>query len=224
VLTFQGSRCVQNSEGHLCTTQWTENYDPLVHRRYPRKPSSARPSAAGSSETSSTLNGSPSGALPEQSTADPKDINSSAKTNLADPINGPGFSIGQSKFLDISIGSLLDEKDVPSANLGPFDQSLTWVRSAGKQIDESNRVGGFCSPVAKAIETQHIQSLLPSKEMVLTITEYYYECMLYWTCGIYHGPSYDSSSSLDLQKLDWRWTALLCTSTRGACNETVTYA
>ena len=67
---------------------------------------------------------------------------------------------------------------------------------------------------------QHIQSLLPGKETLLKIVDYYYDCMLYWAGGLYHGPSfrnklleaYGSGSALDLQTLDWRWTALLCTS------------
>ena len=43
--------------------------------------------------------------------------------------------------------------------------------------------------------------------------------VLYWIGGLYHGPTfrrtlheaYGSSDTLDLQRLDWRWTALLCT-------------
>ncbi|ORY08689.1 hypothetical protein BCR34DRAFT_569458 [Clohesyomyces aquaticus] len=33
------SRCVQNNEGHLCTTRWTNGYNPSIHRKYPRKES-----------------------------------------------------------------------------------------------------------------------------------------------------------------------------------------
>jgi hypothetical protein len=117
----------------------------------------------------------------------------------------------------MTIGSLLNEKDTPASDSSFLDQSLRYVRSAGKQIDEPNRVTSFCSPAAKSVETQHLQSLLPSKEVLLVITDYYQENMLYWFGSLYHGPSfrhrllqaYDSSSTLDLQAQDWRWTALL---------------
>ncbi|KAF2476189.1 uncharacterized protein BDR25DRAFT_309625 [Lindgomyces ingoldianus] len=36
------SRCIQNKEGHLCTTQWTNGYNPSVHRKYPKKELDAR--------------------------------------------------------------------------------------------------------------------------------------------------------------------------------------
>lgn len=47
------SRCVQNNEGHLCTTVWAGGYDPAVHRKYPRKSSPAQ-SWPASSETASS--------------------------------------------------------------------------------------------------------------------------------------------------------------------------
>lgn len=46
------SRCVQNNEGHLCSTTWAGGYDPSVHRKYPRKSSPSAswpPSSEGSS-------------------------------------------------------------------------------------------------------------------------------------------------------------------------------
>ena len=47
------SRCVQNNEGHLCSTVWAGGYDPAVHRKYPRKSSPAQ-SWPASSETASS--------------------------------------------------------------------------------------------------------------------------------------------------------------------------
>jgi hypothetical protein len=217
-----GSRCVQNKESHLCTTQWTENYNPSVHRRYLGKSSLEGTPAARSSETPSILNGTPPRTLQYQAATCMKDSDPALATNVIDPITGPGFVIGQSRFLDITIGSLLNGKDAPTSNSNLLDQSLKYVRTAGRQIDVPNRVVSFCSPNAKAVETQYIQSLLPDKETVLTITDYYYENMLYWTGGIYHGPSFrrklidafGSSTALNLQDLDWKWTALLCKYTR----------
>lgn len=55
------TRCVQNNEGHLCSTVWAGGYDPSVHRKYPRK-SSPTASWPASSDTTSSLNTPP--ALP----------------------------------------------------------------------------------------------------------------------------------------------------------------
>ncbi|KAF2031232.1 hypothetical protein EK21DRAFT_26118, partial [Setomelanomma holmii] len=205
------SRCIHNKEAHLCTTQWKEGYDPSVHRRYPRKHSSATAQSLDGSSDSSTLVQSPS------ASATTKDVSPTLNDCPADPLTGSGIRIGESRLLDLTIGSLLDDKDVPSPNPALFDQSLKYVQSAGKQVDEPNRVTSFCSPAAKAAEIQYIQSLLPQRATLLTIIDYYYDYMLYWNGGIYHGPSfrkeileaYGPTSNLDLQKLDWRWTALL---------------
>jgi hypothetical protein len=191
-----------------------------VHRRYPRHPSSVGPPGTASSDTSSVLHDSPPGVLQEHAVAPPIDTASSSKAPPTNPITGPGFTIGQSRFLDITIGSLLNEKDTSASSSHFLDQGLKYVRSVGKQLDEPNRATSFCSPAAKAIETQHLHSLLPSKSMVLTITDYYHDNMLYWIGGLYHGPSFrrkllqafGASPTLDLQTLDWRWTALLCES------------
>jgi hypothetical protein len=213
-LKYTGSRCVQNKEAHLCTTQWKEGYNPSVHRRYPRKLSSVDPSLDGSSETSSTLQGSPPIAIHENS---PTVCTDRAKTQPTNPTSVSSYTIGQSSFLDVTIDSLLNDKDTPATDSHYLDQSLKCVRSAGKLIDEPNRIASFCSPAAKCVEVQHLQSLLPNKETTLIITDYYHNNMLYWFGGLYHGPgfrrkllqAYGSSPTLDLQTLDWRWTALL---------------
>jgi hypothetical protein len=139
---------------------------------------------------------------------------------LSDPIVGQPFAIGQSGLRDITIGSLLHEKDAEIREPSFSEQSLRYVRSAGKQINESSGVTSFCSPTATAVEVQHIQSLLPDRDTLLKIVDYYNECVLYWFGGIYHWPSfrkklleaYGPEQILDLQSLDWRWNALLCKS------------
>jgi hypothetical protein len=55
---------------------------------------------------------------------------------------------------------------------------------------------------------------------LLLIVDYYAQYMMYWNGGIYHAPSfrrklleaYGQSYELNLQTLDWKWTALLCKS------------
>jgi hypothetical protein len=220
ILIWQGSRCVQNKEAHLCTTTWKEGYNPSVHRRYPKKLSSAG-NTAESSDASSTLYDSASSGIRENAlTTGVHDI-AASETHLAHPIVRPPLSISESRLLDITIGSLLNEKDAATPNPDFSSQNVKYVKSAGKQMDEANRITSFCSPTARAMEIQHIQGLLPNQGIVMTITDYYHRNMLYWMGGIYHGPSfrkellqaYGSSDTLDLQTIDWRWSGLLCTYT-----------
>lgn len=127
-----------------------------------------------------------------------------------------GFSIGQSKYLDFSIGGLLNEKDAQPIP-GLLDQSYAYVQPNGKLGDEASRIANSFSPAAKSLEMDYLQSLLPPKETLLKIVDYYTDYMLYWNGGLYHWPtfrkklisSYGSSSTLNLKTLDWRWTALL---------------
>jgi hypothetical protein len=164
------------------------------------------------------LNDTPSAGHEEQTVTLAPDVVPSASTNSTHPITGPGFTIGRSRFLDITIGSLLNDKDASAPNPDLLDQGIKYVRSAGKQVGEASRVTSFCSPAAKAMEIQHIQSLVPSREVALTVTDYYYKNMLYWMGGLYHAPTfrqkllhaYGCSDTLDLQTLDFKWTALLC--------------
>jgi len=201
---------VQNKEGHLCTTQWREGYNPSIHRKYPQKYASVSIIAAESADSSSSTDASPK-ALPDKQTtlslrAIPKAVPDS-------------FGIGQGRHLDITIGNLLNEKDVEPAS-GLLDQSYKYVSSYGKLgngATTATRVASCFSPAAKVVEVQHLQSLLPTKGAVFKITDYYYDNMLYWMGGLYHGPTfrrhlidaYGDSALLDLQNLDWRWTALL---------------
>lgn len=70
------------------------------------------------------------------------------------------------------------------------------------------------------MEIQQLQRLIPSKFIVMTITDYYQKHMLYWMGGLYYAPAlreellqaYGSSETLNLSNLDWRWTSLICTS------------
>ena len=166
----------------------------------------------GISEGSSTLN-EPSldGLEDEPSSTEADDIPAKAP-----PVTGPELS----RFLDITIDSLLTEKDGSFSQSAILNQSIEHVKSAGEQIIESNRVANFSSPAAKAMEIQQLQRLIPSKRVVMTITDYYEKHMLYWMGGLYYAPAlreellqaYGSSEMLKLSDLDWRWTSLICTS------------
>lgn len=128
------------------------------------------------------------------------------------------FKIGESRVLDISIGSLLNEKDEPTPHPTIFDQGVNFVKSHGTVRNEPWRSPSCFSPAAKTAEVQYLQSLLPDRDELLTIIDYYSECMLYWIGGLYHGPTFrqqvlkrfGASSTMDLNDVDWRWMALMC--------------
>jgi hypothetical protein len=203
------TRCVQNNEGHLCTTKWVNGYDPRVHRKYPRRSS---PTASSGSDTPSSGSGSNGQQI--------------SITELHNPDRAQlhEISIWPTKLPDITIGALLNEKDQGN-HQRLFDKSFTYVNSKGTLRDGANgpiSIASCYSNAAKAVEIQHLQSILPSKENVLLIVDYYEQHMMYWVGGIYHGPSfrkklleaYDQASELDLQSLEWKWVALLCKSSR----------
>ncbi|RYN39978.1 hypothetical protein AA0114_g11156 [Alternaria tenuissima] len=205
------TRCVQNNEGHLCTTKWVNGYNPNIHRKYPRKPSGASGSDTSSSVPSPDVDS--QALLPLVPHAPPTtETRSSQGQPLAD-------SAWRNSLPEISIGAILKEKDA-DANQTLFDKSFSYARSKGPVRDAANGsspLAGCYSNAARIVETQYLQSILPSKDKLMLIVDYYTEYMVYWIGGIFHAPSfrrkllaaYGQSSELDLQSLDWKWTALL---------------
>ena len=203
------TRCVQNNEGHLCTTKWVNGYNPSVHRKYPRT------SPTVSSGTSSS----------DTSLARPiSNDQQTSITDLHDPERAQihELSIWPTKLPDITIGALLNEKDQEN-HQEFFDKSFSYVRNKGTVRDGANgpiSIASCYSNAAKIVETQHLQSILPSKAKVILIVDYYQQYMVYWIGGIYHAPSfrkklldaYGEASDLKLQSLEWKWVALLCKS------------
>jgi hypothetical protein len=206
------TRCVQNNESHLCTTKWMNGYNPSVHRKYPttRRPSPTVSSGASSNDTPSSGSGSngPQISITELHNPDRAQLHE--------------VSIWPTKLPDITIGALLNEKDQES-HQGLFDKSFSYVKSKGTLRDGANgpiSIASCYSNAAKAIEIQHLQSILPVKEKLLLIVDYYEQNMMYWIGGIFHGPSfrkklleaYGQALELQLQNLEWTWVALLCKS------------
>ncbi|KAJ4984140.1 C6 zinc finger domain containing protein [Stagonosporopsis vannaccii] len=230
------SRCVQNNEGHLCSTVWAGGYDPSVHRKYPRK-SSPTASWPASSDTASSLNTPP--ALPPvdqlKLPALTPDIQTPSRTRdqtlpshfrsqalLTGPLSAVGpeaLSAGASRFPEITIGALISEKDVSTVPL--LDQESKKMRSQETPFHEKMGAAAnstTCySPAAKAVEVVQMQSLLPPTEKIFWMLKYHDEFLSYWGGGLYHGPTFkkqvqkacSQSGKLELATLDWRWTGLL---------------
>lgn len=70
-----------------------------------------------------------------------------------------------------------------------LDQTFTYVKHKGTLKDPSGASStvNCYSPAAQDAETQYLQSILPSKQQVVQIIEYYEESMLYWIGGLYYG-------------------------------------
>ena len=198
------TRCLRNGEGYLCTTKWVDGYNAAVHRAYPRNRSSAtsRQSTANFSDTSSSD-------LQPTRRVMPTDQHSPihAETPSIDQNQSQEAPVRASQLPENIIDTLLDEKD-QQAYQGLLDQSLSYIKSKGT-LRDVNGVGTLASSyslAAKAVEIQHLQSILPSKDKIMLILEYYEQYMLYWISGLYHGPSfrkklleaYGTASELDL--------------------------
>ncbi|KAF2271033.1 hypothetical protein CC78DRAFT_506514 [Lojkania enalia] len=241
------SRCVQNKEAHLCTTEWINGYNPNIHRKYPRKGS-----ILDARHTTTTLSGahpihprnrnwpgtptsdpeSPppfrggdldghDGILPhrERSYSTISSIGGTQSQHLdseQQAANLDFVTFGRSEYTDVSIGRLLSSKDAAdfqtkNSVINPSEQAQT------SQFDDSGPMTGGFSPAARAVEVYHIRSLLPEKKQVYQMVEYHEKYMMYWSGGIYHGPTfrktlheaYRQSNVLDPQNTDWRWTAFL---------------
>lgn len=238
--TLDSGRCVANKEAHLCTTEWVNGYNADVHRRYPRKTSPNGPqSSAVSSNTSNGLESSqttpsdisiwPSnpcalsalrqaymnGRSRSFSTSSSLEANNTQPQEPTPSSNNLDFiTYGRSDWGDANIGTLLASKDSYTYNKTLMGKCP--IPAHSKQAEEDGTVGGF-SPAARAVEVFHIRSLLPQKEQVQQMVDYHEKYMVYWSGGIYHGPSfrkeliaaYGQTGELDLPNLDWRWTALL---------------
>ncbi|KAF2109153.1 hypothetical protein BDV96DRAFT_240049 [Lophiotrema nucula] len=215
------SRCVQNREAHLCTTEWTEGYNPNVHRKYPRKGSTPNRQTSHNGNWPSTPLSEDGDrryglAHRERSFSTGSSIDPNAQSQEAQSGTNLDFiTYGGSDYADVSIGTLLSSsKD--SFNKPLMDQSLNQVQNLDMMSDSSSTVGGF-SAAARAVEVYHIRSLLPEKSQIFKLMDYHEKYMLYWQGGIYHAPTfkktlrdaYGQSNALEVQNLDWRWTALL---------------
>lgn len=192
------SRCIQNKEAHLCTTQWKDGYDPAVHRKYPRKSLAASqrllnetngaqlPRLSPDEWTSSST---PSPGLPlhirSQATGIPSVSAYAAhdQPKLPNPstTNIDFVTYGRSDVTDISMGTLIREKEADAQNQAIMNKNLNQNRT--KPSADDVPTNSF-SPAAKSVEVYHLQSLLPSKPQVLLLVDYHDRCMSYWTGGL----------------------------------------
>lgn len=197
------SRCIQNKEGHLCTREWPNGYNPDVHRRYPKRADSADLSTWPRTPSSDISHRSEvSGAADHPAPGDDR--------HHHPPSTSIDFvTYGRTEDLDINLNTLLAEKD-------PFEGGTSLSQSR-TQCETVMTPATTLSTNARSAEALHIQSLLPSRHQVFEMVDYHERDMLYWTGGCYHGPTfrrslvnaYGQSSTLQLQHHDWRWTALL---------------
>jgi hypothetical protein len=182
------SRCIQNNEAHLCTTEWTNGYNPAVHRKYPRKPTSTAPQTSISETDEAQLSQNDAEVWPSslglplhhrlRATEGMFAPSSGAddQSKLPDPsiTNGDFVSHSRSDVTDISVGALLRDKD---------EYTKTHNRNQTK-TDVDGMTNKSLIPAAQTVQIHHLQSLLPKKYQVLRMVDYHDRCMNYWTGGI----------------------------------------
>jgi len=235
------TRCVQNKEAHLCTREWPNGYNPDVHRKYPKRdtvphlsawtgptggptpPTSVAHDHSGTIEEILPLHSnhpppapnayapschphSHNGLAPQLRLLSPDD----ERTEQYPPSSNVDFiTYGRSDVSDITLDSLLTDDN-------PYQQSKN-ISQTQNRMEKTMDPSITLSSNARSAEGLYIQSLLPSREQVFEMVHYHERDMLYWSGGVYHGPSfrkslleaYGQSSTLQLQELDWRWSALL---------------
>ena len=140
--------------------------------------------------------------------------------NQQEPLPNTGnidfITFGRSDFPDISIGTLLSDRDAYAHHRALMNANSIQAREKGPN-DISSTIPPGISPAARAVEVFHNQSLLPTKEQIFNMVDYHERNMLYWSGGVYHGPSfrrslveaYGQAEELQLAGLDWKWAALL---------------
>lgn len=135
-----------------------------------------------------------------------------SKANDLEPDKAPPrlefITWGTSKLSDFEINVMQEAKGV--------GRGVTVNRNHGQGLEDPLSSAGPFSEPARAVELYHLQALLPTKQQVLQMVEYHERC-LHWFQGCFHGPSfrhdlikaYQSSTTLQLKDLDYRWSALL---------------
>lgn len=151
--------------------------------------------------------------LPQTATS----VSNRAQSQALTPSSVEKYPAGEDKLLDVSIVAILSDKDSPAQDPGFLNQNARYTQTSQPLISAPEGFSTCYSSVARVAEIRHLQSILPSKENVFRIIDYYEQYMQYWMIGTYHGPSfrrelkqaYGLSDELRLHELDWRWTALL---------------
>lgn len=208
-------RCLKRGEGDKCTREWPGQYDPKIHRIYPRSDPAAprdtsppalevggpelKPPNAGDRleldaehRPSPSLNGRLSQQRPSSRNADVE--NAATVLGL--------LSWGGSKLadFDVKVPDLLKEPH----QSGKYDgNAIDW--------ELENAFGG-----TGAAQMSFLQLLMPSRKQVFDMVEYHERSIL-WYHGCYHGPTfqrelldvYQSPSGFQVRSCDLRWLALL---------------
>jgi hypothetical protein len=118
--------------------------------------------------------------MPGVSSAPDYDAHDPTKPKLS-TTNIDFVTYGRSEALDISMGTLVREKEDDAKNQAIMNKNLNQSRT--KTCIDDSPTNSF-SPAAKSVEVYHLQALLPSKQQVLLLADYHGQCMNYWTGGL----------------------------------------
>ena len=232
------TRCVQNNEASSCSRKWPHNYDPRIHRTYP-KTSVTQPALnklSGESTVSGLVHQNDAHDAPlEQNVADTRQNSSSQPTIQENYSNVAGDPLPE------ALRRTNDERQAALTEPGLFragndPTSLEFLTNGivkpsdfdPNSIQPSvNADGNAFNPVGasglnttdaypRAIYKHYLQTLVPTATQTLQLVDFHEECLI-WYHRCVHGPTFrkelleasQASNGLQLKHLDLRWCALL---------------
>jgi hypothetical protein len=230
------TRCVQSNEASSCSRKWPHDYDPKIHRSYPKGRALQPRLHNYASESIAT------GVVPEGGTRNVS-LSQNAATTQRIP-SSKSTSHGQHSNTQNLLGRTYannKRKEAPSEPrlsragndpspleflltnkiLGPsdFDSNIIQL-SKNANVDTGNsgsNAGRSLADISPgSVEKHYLQTLLPTDRQILQLVEYH-EAYLLWFHRCVHGPTFrfellkalENSDGLQLKCLDLRWCAIL---------------
>jgi hypothetical protein len=223
------TRCVQNNDASSCSRKWPHNYDPTIHRSYPKSKavqSRLQPYPPGSDVAGGVQDGAPAAPFARNAPtlqSKPQEQYSNNQTFLGRSIVNkktqeapPQSWLSQAGIAPTSIellsgnGSLAPYVFNSDSILSPTNPDINNIRSGSNPEGESVDI----CPVT--IQRHYLQTLLPTARLILQLVDYHNTCLV-WYHRCVHGPTFRSEllkilehpDGLQLKRLDLRWGALL---------------
>ena len=228
------TRCVQSSQADSCSRKWPYDYDPKIHRTYPK--TSGLKLAPGKhspeSNVNSLLSRDPDRVEHQATTqrailAPPTHQEQSTSAVNARNLTGRTYTNGSRRTTPVERGISRARNDPTSLEfltngiITPFDFDPNNIQSsANPDANPANLSNAANSSTAdicpRVVQTHYLQTLIPSARQIQSLVDYH-EQRLLWYHRTLHGPTFrkelqeasQPSTGLQLKHLDLRWCALL---------------
>lgn len=195
------TRCVQSNVASSCTRKWPHDYDPKVHRSYPRnKDLQPRLQALSQDDTRDASHG-------RNVTTIENVVVTNAPFSSQTTFQSQGFSPLES----VLTNEILKPYDSDQTNFQPSRKP-----NAGSSSPRSHPEVGLAEICPRTMERNYLQTLLPPARQILQLVDYHNACLL-WYHRCLHGPTFRSElhkalegpDGLQLKRLDLQWCAIL---------------